>query len=61
MSRMTSWSTRPEAPHVSMQESVYGEGTTTLDALQSVLDNMERRVGEIRAELARLRAEGPYR
>ena len=42
---------------ITMTESVRGVGETTIDAIQSVLDNMERRCAQIRLELLELRRE----
>lgn len=42
-----------------MDETVHGEGETTADALQSLLDNMEVRCDSIRQELRKLRGERP--
>lgn len=55
MSRIISFGQAPATDRIKIDEMVYGEGPEMHDALQSLLDSMERRCMQIREELTRER------
>lgn len=57
MSRICSTSLR--TGRVRIEETVSGDGDTVQDAIQSALDNMERRCTQMRLELLKMRGERP--
>lgn len=46
-----------EKGQITIDETVRGEGEHTIDALQSLLDNMEERCKKIRMEIHKIRGE----